>query len=99
ARTPADAFEAAYEAVRIALRYMTPVILLSDGYVANGAEPWRVPDAEQLADIPVTFAPARASGDEPFMPYRRNPETLARPWAKPGTPGLMHRIGGLEKQD
>ena len=99
ARTPADAFEAAYEAVRIALRYMTPVILLSDGYVANGAEPWRVPDAEQLADIPVTFAPARASGDEPFMPYRRNPETLARPWAKPGTPGLTHRIGGLEKQD
>jgi 2-oxoglutarate ferredoxin oxidoreductase subunit alpha len=71
------------------------VILLSDGYLANGAEPWRVPDADEIPDIPVQFA----NDPTDFKPYRRNPDTLARPWAIPGTPGLEHRIGGLEKQD
>jgi 2-oxoglutarate ferredoxin oxidoreductase subunit alpha len=99
ARTPADAFEAAYEAVRIALRYMTPVVLLSDGYVANGAEPWRIPDVDALPAIDVEYAEPRGADDPKFQPYVRDPETLARPWARPGTPGLMHRIGGLEKQD
>ena len=97
ATTPADAFDAAYEAVRIAIRYMTPVIVLSDGYVANGAEPWRLPNEADLAAIDVRYASAPESGR--FEPYARDPQTLARPWAKPGTPGLMHRIGGLEKQD
>ena len=98
ARTPADCFEAAFDAVRIALRYMTPVILLSDGYVANGAEPWRVPEAAGLPEIPVKFA-APSDGSAKFRPYERDPVTLARVWAKPGTPGLMHRIGGIEKED
>jgi 2-oxoglutarate ferredoxin oxidoreductase subunit alpha len=98
AGTPADCFEVGYEAVRIAVKYMTPVIVLSDGYIANGSEPWLLPDTEKLPAIPVSYAPAGAAGSK-FMPYARNPKTLARPWAKPGTPGLTHRIGGLEKQD
>jgi 2-oxoglutarate/2-oxoacid ferredoxin oxidoreductase subunit alpha len=93
--TPGDCFWMALEACRIAVKYMVPVILLSDGYLANGAEPWRVPDADEIPDIPVQFA----KNPTDFKPYRRNPDTLARPWAVPGTPGLEHRIGGLEKQD
>jgi 2-oxoglutarate ferredoxin oxidoreductase subunit alpha len=85
----------AYEAVRIAIKYMTPVILLSDGYLANGAEPWRIPRFEDLPPIPVRFR----TETEGFFPYLRDPETLARPWVKPGTPGLEHRIGGIEKED
>jgi 2-oxoglutarate ferredoxin oxidoreductase subunit alpha len=92
--TPGDCFYAAIEAARVALTYRTPVYLLSDAYLANGAEPWRIPDVSTLAPIPVEFA---EPGPEPFLPYRRDPETLARPWAVPGTPGLEHRIGGLEK--
>ena len=95
AKSPADCFDSAIEAVRIAVRYMTPVMLLSDGYMANGAEPWRVPDAAEIAPIPVTFATDAAT----FQPYTRDPKTLARPWAVPGTKGLEHRIGGLEKAD
>ena len=95
ASTPGDCFWAAIEACRIAVKYMVPVILLSDGYLANGAEPWRVPELSEIPDIPVTFA----KDPEGFKPYKRNPDTLARPWAVPGTPGLEHRIGGLEKQD
>ena len=83
------------EACRIAVKYMVPVIILSDGYLANGAEPWRIPEISELPDIPVKFE----TNPVDFRPYRRNPETLARPWAIPGTPGLEHRIGGLEKQD
>jgi len=98
AATPADCFRMAFEAVRIAVKYMTPVILLTDGYLANGAEPWRLPDVDALADISVPFA-EEPNHDDEFWPYLRDPETLARPWAIPGTPGLMHRIGGLEKQD
>ncbi len=95
ASTPGDCFWAAIEACRIAVKYMVPVILLSDGYLANGAEPWRVPELSDIPDIPVNFA----KDPEGFKPYKRNPDTLARPWAIPGTPGLEHRIGGLEKQD
>jgi 2-oxoglutarate ferredoxin oxidoreductase subunit alpha len=102
-RSPADCFDAAIEAARIALTYRTPVILLSDGYIANGSEPWRLPDVDALAPIPVTFAEDFNHVDEDgtprFHPYSRDPETLARPWAIPGTPGLMHRVGGLEKAD
>jgi len=98
ARTPSHCFDAAIEAVRIALKYRTPVILLSDGYLANGAEPWKLPDVDSLPDISVPFADGPNMGDE-FMPYLRDPETLARPWAIPGTPGLTHRIGGIEKAD
>jgi 2-oxoglutarate ferredoxin oxidoreductase subunit alpha len=83
------------EAFRLALKYMTPVILLSDGYLANGAEPWKLPSVEELPHISVQFR----TNPNGFSPYLRNPETLARPWAIPGTPGLEHRIGGLEKQD
>jgi 2-oxoglutarate/2-oxoacid ferredoxin oxidoreductase subunit alpha len=93
--TPSDCFWAAVEASRIAVKYMVPVIILSDGYLANGAEPWRIPDLNDIPDFPVTFA----FDPVDFKPYRRNPDTLARPWAVPGTPGLEHRIGGLEKQD
>jgi 2-oxoglutarate ferredoxin oxidoreductase subunit alpha len=93
--TPGDCFWIALEASRIAIKYMVPVIILSDGYLANGAEPWRVPTVEDLPEIPVHFR----TEVEGFMPYMRDPETLARPWAIPGTPGLEHRIGGLEKQD
>jgi len=95
ASTPADCFWVAIEACRIAVKYMVPVIILSDGYLANGAEPWRIPDLKDIPDFPVTFA----SDPNGFLPYKRNPQTLARPWAVPGTPGLEHRIGGLEKQD
>ncbi|MCU0867218.1 MAG: 2-oxoacid:acceptor oxidoreductase subunit alpha [Planctomycetes bacterium] len=98
ASTPADAFEVGYEAVRIATKYMLPVVVLSDGYIANGSEPWLLPDPDKLPPIPVAFAPEGKPGEK-FLPYARNPETLARPWAKPGTKGLVHRIGGLEKQD
>jgi len=98
AMSPSHCFYAAIEAVRIALKYRTPVFLLSDGYLANGSEPWRLPDVESLPDISVPFA-TEANLDGGFMPYLRDPETLARPWAIPGTPGLEHRIGGLEKAD
>jgi 2-oxoglutarate ferredoxin oxidoreductase subunit alpha len=94
AATPADCFAMAFEAVRIAVKYMTPVILLSDGYLANGAEPWKLPRAADLREIPVHFR----TDPTGFFPYLRDPETLARPWAIPGTPGLEHRIGGLEKE-
>ncbi len=98
ARSPADCFDAAIEACRIALTYRTPVFLLSDGYLANGAEPWRIPDVATLPDLRVDFAAAPPDGAE-FLPYLRDPTTLARPWALPGTPGLEHRIGGIEKAD
>ncbi|MEA2451711.1 MAG: 2-oxoglutarate/2-oxoacid ferredoxin oxidoreductase subunit alpha [Actinomycetota bacterium] len=96
--SPSSCFWAAIEATRIALKYMTPVILLSDGYLANGAEPWRIPAIEKLPDLTVRFASQPNAGDD-FWPYLRDDETLARPWAIPGTPGLQHRIGGLEKAD
>jgi 2-oxoglutarate/2-oxoacid ferredoxin oxidoreductase subunit alpha len=96
--TPSDCFDVAYEAVRIAVQHMTPVILLSDGYIANGAEPWKFPSASDLPPITVAFKKGLAEGEEKFMPYKRD-EKLVRPWAVPGTPGLEHRIGGLEKQD
>src|SRR5438309_1142895 len=95
ASTPGDCFWIALEASRIAVKYMVPVIILSDGYLANGAEPWRIPELSDIPGFPVKFA-TDPSG---FLPYKRNPQTLARPWAVPGTPGLEHRIGGLEKQD
>jgi 2-oxoglutarate ferredoxin oxidoreductase subunit alpha len=98
ARSPSHCFDAAIEAVRIALKYRTPVILLTDGYLANGAEPWLLPDVNSLPDLSVEFA-TEPNHDGVFWPYLRDPETLARPWAIPGTPGLMHRIGGIEKQD
>jgi 2-oxoglutarate ferredoxin oxidoreductase subunit alpha len=101
--SPADCFDAAIEAARIALTYRTPVILLSDGYIATSSEPWRLPEVNDLLPIDVTFADAPnhvdADGTESFWPYLRDPDTLARPWAIPGTPGLMHRVGGLEKGD
>jgi 2-oxoglutarate/2-oxoacid ferredoxin oxidoreductase subunit alpha len=93
--TPGDCFWAAVEASRIAVKHMVPVIVLSDGYLANGAEPWRIPEVSELPEIPVNFA----HDPEGFLPYKRDQETLARPWAIPGTPGLEHRIGGIEKQD
>jgi 2-oxoglutarate ferredoxin oxidoreductase subunit alpha len=93
--TPADCFATAFEAVRLAVRYMTPVILLSDGYIANGAEPWRIPRAADLPAIPVVFR----TDPTDYHPYVRDAETLARPWVIPGTPGLEHRIGGLERED
>ncbi len=92
--TPGDCFFVAYEAVRVAVKYMVPVIVLSDGYLANGAEPWLIPNPKTLPEIPVSF---RTEG-EGFAPYLRDDATLARPWVRPGTPGLEHRIGGLEKQ-
>jgi 2-oxoglutarate ferredoxin oxidoreductase subunit alpha len=98
AATPGGCFDAAVEAARIALKYRTPVYLLSDAYLANGSEPWLLPDASSLAEIGVEFATA-PNRDGEFLPYVRDPETLARDWAIPGTPGLEHRIGGLEKQD
>jgi len=96
ARSPADAFDCAIEACRIATRYMTPVMLLTDGYIANAAEPWRVPDMESYAPFPVTFFESAPEEGESVMPYARNKD-LARPWIRPGTPGLEHRIGGIEK--
>jgi 2-oxoglutarate ferredoxin oxidoreductase subunit alpha len=111
ARSPADCFDTVQEAWRLATRYMTPVMLLTDGYIANGSEPWLIPDPKSLAPFPIQHPTGRLHGnaagdgsgngqpaDGPFMPYKRD-ERLARPWALPGTPGLMHRIGGLEKQD
>ncbi|WP_425562496.1 2-oxoacid:acceptor oxidoreductase subunit alpha [Microlunatus ginsengisoli] len=101
AQSPADCFATAIEAVRIAVKYRTPVIVLSDGYIANGAEPWHVPDLSSIPPIDPEFATAPNStnkaGKDEFLPYLRDPETLARPWAKPGTAGLQHRIGGIEK--
>jgi 2-oxoglutarate ferredoxin oxidoreductase subunit alpha len=93
--TPGDCFWIALEASRIAIKHMVPVIILSDGYLANGAEPWKIPTIAELPEIPVHFA----SDPVGFQPYKRDPDTLARPWAIPGTPGLEHRIGGIEKQD
>jgi 2-oxoglutarate ferredoxin oxidoreductase subunit alpha len=99
-RSPADCFNTALEAARIALTYRTPVILLSDGYIANGSEPWRLPEVADLPDLRVQFATEPNGEDgKTFLPYLRDPQTLARPWAVPGTPGLEHRIGGLEKAD
>ncbi len=103
ASTPGGCFDDAIEACRIALKYRTPVFLLSDGYLANGAEPWRLPDVDSLPDISTSFetAPngANPGGDPVHLPYVRDPETMARGWALPGTPGLEHRVGGLEKED
>ena len=103
AYSPSHCFHAAIEAARIALKYRTPVILLSDGYIANGSEPWLLPDVDSLPDISVPFQEefnhVAPDGTDEYWPYLRDPETLARPWAIPGTPGLMHRIGGLEKED
>ena len=98
AGSPSDCFHAAIEAARIALKYRTPVYLLSDAYLANGSEPWLLPDLDTLPDLTATFATEPNAGDE-FLPYLRDEQTLARPWAVPGTPGLEHRIGGLEKAD
>jgi len=98
ASTPADCFDAALEACRIALKYMVPTVLLSDGYIGNGSEPWRLPEISELPDLRVEFHSA-VGGPAGFQPYARNPDTLARPWAVPGTPGLEHRIGGIEKQE
>jgi 2-oxoglutarate ferredoxin oxidoreductase subunit alpha len=102
ASTPSDCFAAAYEAVRISVQHMTPVILLSDGYIANGAEPWKFPTADELQEIKVSFASQNVATDlddkGKFQPYKRD-EKLVRPWAIPGTAGLEHRVGGLEKQD
>jgi 2-oxoglutarate/2-oxoacid ferredoxin oxidoreductase subunit alpha len=95
ASTPGDCFWVALEASRIALKYMVPVIILSDGYLANGAEPWRIPELSEIPEIPVKFT----TDPTGYQPYKRDTETLARPWALPGTPGLEHRLGGLEKQD
>ena len=97
ASSPGDCFDVAIEAWRVAAKFMTPVIIMSDGYIANGAEPWEIPDASALEKITITH-PTEPNDGENFLPYKRN-EDLARPWAVPGTPGLMHRVGGLEKQD
>jgi 2-oxoglutarate ferredoxin oxidoreductase subunit alpha len=97
ARSPSDCFEVAMEAWRLAVRFMTPVIILSDGFIANGSEPWLIPDADKLPRMTIEH-PGPLQDGEVFLPYKRN-ERLARPWAIPGTEGLMHRIGGLEKQD
>ena len=96
--TPSDCFDVAFDAVRIAVQHMTPIILLSDGYIANGAEPWKFPTSADLPTIDVKFKEAPVEGEEKFMPYRRD-DKLVRPWAIPGTKGLEHRVGGLEKQD
>jgi len=97
--TPSECFAMAIEAARIALAYRTPVMLLSDAYLANGSEPWRIPTREELPDISVPFATEPNGDGGRFLPFARDPETLARPWAIPGTPGLEHRVGGLEKSD
>jgi 2-oxoglutarate ferredoxin oxidoreductase subunit alpha len=96
--TPSDCFDVAYEAVRISIQHMTPVILLSDGYIANGAEPWKFPQSADLPAIETSFKTQLGHGEEKFQPYLRD-EKLVRPWVIPGTPGLEHRIGGLEKQN
>ena len=100
AQSPSDCFDTAVEATRIAIKYRTPVIILSDGYLANGAEPWKVPDLSAIEPIDPDFATApnaEQNGKPTYLPYKRDPETLARPWAVPGTPGLEHRLGGIEK--
>ncbi|OYN88987.1 2-oxoacid:acceptor oxidoreductase subunit alpha [Parenemella sanctibonifatiensis] len=99
AQSPSDCFATAIEAIDIAVTYRTPVIILSDGYLANGAEPWRLPSIDDIASIDPRQEPAPGADAETFLPYSRDPETLARPWAIPGTPGLEHRIGGIEKAD
>jgi 2-oxoglutarate ferredoxin oxidoreductase subunit alpha len=103
AASPSDCFFAAIEAARIAITYRTPVVLLSDGYLGNGSEPWRIPDVADLPDLSAAFSFAtqetHVNGDGEFKPFKRDPETLARPWAIPGTPGLEHRVGGIEKAD
>ena len=96
--TPGDCFYAAYEASQIAIKYMTPVIVLSDGYLANGSEPWPIPKMDDLPNIDVKFE-TKFNGKDQYLPYKRNKQTLARPWAIPGTPNLEHRLGGLEKED
>lgn len=98
ASTPSDCFDAVFEAVRIAIEHMTPVIFLSDGYIANGAEPWKYPQSADLQEIKVTFKEGLGEDEPKFLPYKRD-EKLVRPWAVPGTPGLEHRIGGIEKED
>ena len=98
AATPGDCFFTAYEACRIALKYMTPVMVLSDGYLGNGTEPWKIPDVDELEPIEVNFSD-RPNANHDYLPYLRNEETLARPWAIPGTPGLEHRVGGIEKAE
>ncbi|MBT4044489.1 MAG: 2-oxoacid:acceptor oxidoreductase subunit alpha, partial [Rhodospirillaceae bacterium] len=97
--SPSNCFDIGIEAVRLATKYMTPVILLSDGYMSNASEPWLIPDFDSIAPFPVQFAETDQAGEDGFMPFTRDATTLARPWAKPGTPGLEHRIGGIEKQD
>ena len=98
ASTPADCFDAVFEAARISVQHMTPVIFLSDGYIANGAEPWKFPQSKDLPEIKVSFKKGLAEGEEKYLPYKRD-DRLVRPWAVPGTAGLEHRIGGIEKQD
>lgn len=96
-RSPSDAFHMAYEAARLAVRAMSPVVMLSDGFLANSSEPWRIPNPDDIPEIPVKHPVPRDNGHGPFLPYKRDPETLARPWAIPGTKGLEHRLGGLAK--
>jgi 2-oxoglutarate ferredoxin oxidoreductase subunit alpha len=96
ASTPSDCFRFAFEAARIALEHMTPVLLLTDSYLANGSEPWRIP---KMSDLPAINPPFADKNVTPFLPYKRNEQTLARYWASPGIPGLQHRIGGLEKTE
>lgn len=96
-KSPSDCFDIAYEACRLAMRSMSPVAILSDGFLANSSEPWLIPDADEIPAIEVTHPAPRTNGEGPFLPYKRNPETLARPWAIPGTQGLEHRLGGLAK--
>src|SRR5699024_2702760 len=98
-QSPSDSFDIAIEATRIATKYRTPVIVLSDGYLANGSEPWRIPEVSGLPDLSVEFTAEPNGPDDAFQPYLRDTETLARPWAVPGTAGLEHRIGGIEKSD
>jgi len=98
AATPGDCFYAAYEACRIALKYMTPVMLLTDGYLANGSEPWMIPNIDELEPIDISFA-KEPNADGDYQPYLRNEKTLSRPWAIPGTKGLEHRVGGIEKAE
>src|SRR5438552_17182490 len=101
ASSPADCFDIVLEATRIALKYRTPVIVLSDAFLATGSEPWKLPDVDSLPDLTqaFSFATEPNAPDGTFWPFVRDPETLARPWAIPGTPGLEHRIGGIEKSD